>query len=163
MTNKFKIGDKVVCVEVFDSIQPVQVSQPKPINDLLSTLLDSVSGNCYMGKDWEIDAVLKLREFSPPDYEALSQSEQVLNMVWIPVSERLPLEHAGVLISFLDQYQYPQIADGYYFKLSNGNLIWHQNADHCEAQGGWEGAIINYEKLNVTHWMNFPAAPKGEE
>ena len=82
--------------------------------------------------------------------------------VWIKCSERLPLEHASVLVSFLDQYQYPQIANGYYFKLSNGDLIWHQNADFCEAQGGWDGAIISPEKLNITHWMPLPPAPEKE-
>ena len=80
------------------------------------------------------------------------------NTGWISVDDRLPLEHAGVLISFLDQYQYPQIVDGFYFKLRNGSLVWNQNTEFCEAQGGWEGAIIKKQELKVTHWMPLPAA-----
>ena len=113
---------------------------------------------------WEsfIPAIEKAIAAAPP-YPADVNCKEILDS-WISVDDRLPLEHAGVLISFLDQYQYPQIIDGFYFKLNNGDLVWHQNTEFCEAQGGWEGATIKKQDLKVTHWMPLPQppAPKGE-
>jgi cell division protein FtsB len=49
-------------------------------NNLLTRLLDSVEGNCYMGKEWELDTCQALRKMSPPDYEALKSENEALKL-----------------------------------------------------------------------------------
>jgi len=51
-------------------------SQPV-VNNLLTQLLDSVDGSCYMGKEWELTTCQSLRKASP-DYEALKAENERL-------------------------------------------------------------------------------------
>ena len=126
--------------------EPVQVSQPVAEAYLVNR---GGSGEC-MAIDWfNKKPVEGLLFTSPPDYEALRQrvaeleaapphqSEQVNNMVWMPVSERLPEKRARCLCLTED-----------------GDIEVRKFCLHKFA-----GA---HTRL-VTHWMALPSAPKGEE
>ena len=70
---------------------------------------------------------------------ALSQSEQVLNMVWIPVSQRIPDDNDLVLT--IDK-------NGVQLVAFHDENMWVTSFD---------------DGLEITHWQELPSAPKGEE
>lgn len=57
------------------------VSQEPVVNTLLTQLLDSVEGYCYMGNEWELATCKELRKMSPPDYEALKTDVENLTKI----------------------------------------------------------------------------------
>lgn len=80
---------------------------------------------------------------------------------WISVDERLPQEHEDVILLILDEYDQIQYAHGFYWKYHKADrIVWNQNADFCTPQGGWDGATMDKDELNVTHWMPLPPPPR---
>ena len=91
--------------------------------------------------EWDtgLDVIADVIAAAPP-----YQSEQVNNMVWIPVSERLPEEHKKVIVFVNRLGYYPDYLDTSF-----------------RQDGGWKENSGMRKK--ITHWMHMPAAPKGEE
>ena len=79
------------------------------------------------------------------------QSENVLNMVWIPVSERLP-EIGIEILAFRPQAKESQDSKLTFTFLTNN------------AHESPQGVVHRFECwCHVSHWMPLPSAPKGEE
>ena len=104
--------------------------------------------------------------FSECDNEALEQIDAALasqaqqESQWISVDERLPEEYQDVILLILDEYDQIQYAHGFYWKYEKANrIVWNQNSDFCTPQGGWDGATMDKDELNVTHWMPLPKRP----
>ena len=78
-------------------------------------------------------------------------------MEWISIEERLPDNSEPVLINVFE-FNQSSVQLGYLYK---GNWFASEG-DYIEAEGGWDGAVINstLENENVTHWMPLPDPPK---
>ena len=68
---------------------------------------------------------------------------------WIPVTERLPEEKTPVQVTYL----------GYHDKKPHTDLL---ACLYCGYWFYWDGAPCSYNKcrVEVTHWMPLPPAPK---
>ena len=144
-----------------------------------ATLTMAVAGkmeaNRHNQGNEQMECVYKHMLAAAPPY----QSAQVLNMVWIPVSERIPDVTTGKCKEFIATYFKP-----YSSKLSVGVVSYlncmdvpdeDTESDESEiALSGWFATEKNYDgdeawfRRSVIGWMNKPdamplAAPKGEE
>ena len=104
--------------------------------DRLQSECDSLRGHLA---GWKAMAALE----APP-----YQSEQVLNMVWIPVSQRIP-DHRNSVLCFVVEN------DGCKY-VKQERLNPAMTAFYVEYDGDEPNEVI-------THWQELPSAPKGEE
>ena len=85
------------------------------------------------------------------------KSVEVNNMVWIPVSERLPELHTAVALLNINTWMntggdFDVNWCGCGWLCEFGHQYWNVIGEHG-------GRTMD----SVTHWMPIPAAPKGEE
>ena len=114
--------------------------------ELTDEMLSSITG---YNEPSSYDANIARRDYSAalqaaPPY----QSEDVLNMVWIPVSERLPDHRNSVLCYAVNINGKINIKNSWLNPIMNSFYVDYAGDEPCE---------------KITHWMNLPSAPKGEE
>lgn len=108
-----------------------------------------------MGITWTFPFV-SLNEMARNAWEAAAQA---VMPKWIPVTERLPEHHKPVLVT-LGEWDVPRVVCAIYFEYTDKKgvtrSVWHQTSEFIGVDGD---ACLDYDPLEVTHWMSMPLPP----
>ena len=77
-------------------------------------------------------------------------------MTWIPITEKLPEQHARVLVTHTPWADFKEVCIASWFEYTSSlskkkEICWHQDSEYVNVDG--YDACINHDELKVTHWQ----------
>ncbi len=144
-----------------DNEQASERAPWKVVRDHTSTayLLDSAGRYVATSNDWSgLAAIAVILNRRGP-------AAAPVGVTWIECAERMPEPQTPVLVI---ERGGDRPCCAYWFDYTRNGVTakcWHQDSEHVEASGGWNGANKDHRDLDVVAWMPLPAAlaatPKG--